>query len=164
MRKLILFSLFILVTVAYAEDPGGWNKAKWGMTEDELRKVFEGQLTKLPETIQNKNGTHCNYTMNDVKIGDFKFKATFCMNNDTKGLAQVQLDPVESVDSNLFLFESLTQMLIKKYGDIAYKRYDQKFIDLREHKWYFPTTVIELIYLKSLVIIMYKHNKGEENL
>jgi len=52
--KSIILIIFVLISLLFnnnvfgqPKDVEGWSKSRWGMTEDEILKVFEGEAKKL---------------------------------------------------------------------------------------------------------------------
>jgi hypothetical protein len=88
MNRLYVATL-LLSSVAFAQnssdDPGGWTKAKWGMTQDQIRTAF-------PETAQIDDGTgRLSLGLRSYPIEQRKFAVVFSFDNE-KRLNSVRLE------------------------------------------------------------------------
>jgi hypothetical protein len=154
---------------AAADDPGGWSKARWGMTEAQLLQVFGKEATRLdpPEKIGETAEDAAlvrdteNYLLRakgkpelppqtfadnsvSARIAVFveldQKKFRALMVPDKAGrLDSVLLTPADHADASDTLFDSLGQILVQKYG-----RPWKTSGDLAELQWTLPTTVITL--------------------
>jgi len=129
------------------EDPGGWNAAKWGMTEAELLKAFEGKAIPSAET-----SVPTQRSIPGIKswsIGATDYEVLFLLNDEGK-LRMVQISPHAIKDSggrpqSPPVFDVLNTMLVEKYG-----KADSETSGIEEQRqtrtrvWVLPTTVIEL--------------------
>lgn len=114
-----------------AQDLNGWNKAKWGMTEEELKVAFkEENLTGL--------------ILNDFKIAENKFTVSFVMDTKTAKLEKVFLFTTEKVlnDDN---FNNLQNLLTQKYGKPTESK---KSLFTLNSVWNLKYTIITLVSLK----------------
>jgi hypothetical protein len=122
-----------------AEDPGGWTKAKWGMSEADLRAAFpEARRLDPPEPVNKAT-----LTIDSVKLADIEFTVYF--SPDPKGhLSRVILNPRYSADANDRVFQALENALVEKYGRASKTEEDNVTI----LQWRFPQTTIELTRVK----------------
>jgi hypothetical protein len=128
MKKLIL--LFIVSMAAYAGDPQGWGKARWGMTEAQVARAFGG--TAPAET----------------SIGAFKYKVLY--NHDKSGkLQSVILSPVDTDGSMSVYYEDIVAKLKSKYGKPETEAQDKKRITSQrgEAIWSMSKTKIKVKYV-----------------
>jgi len=129
----MLKSAILLALVVGANDPGGWSRAKWGMTESQLLEA--GIATRLKHPDRLKDGTPLNIGVESVAIGQVNFKAGFAIDPET-GLRAVYLEPVSRDDFNEAVFGVVEELLVEKYG----KPWNRDSVD----QWSFPTTKITL--------------------
>ena len=138
------------LALARLQDVDGWDKARWGMAEDELIKAFEGQIAKLPETSTSRNDRmYSDLGIDDLEIRGNKYQIRFYMDNRTNGLIQVSIAPKQGTAS-VDLFKSLERMLVEEYGAPGYKDNEKsKKMERYRREWSFRRTVIELVYLDA---------------
>lgn len=145
---LITFFVIIVPTLAHSQikDVEGWDKARWGMTEDQILQTFKGRLNKLPKT--KKSGyTYVNLQINDFVVEGIKCAVSFKMDTKSKLLKMVSIEPMKKKDNTPANFNLLKEMLTKKYGHPDYDSEDE-LIDY-ELRWHFPSTEINLSYSDS---------------
>jgi hypothetical protein len=187
-RALIVLSLiggicFPVLSSSQPNDLKGWNKAIWGMTEEEIQTAFKGQVQRKAKPFKSqKEGYYINLEIPDIQIGKAKLTVGFCMDDKTNLLKRVSLianNPSEP------LFRSLERDLVAKYGQMTYK--DRDYIptdalnkmrrvgiglESMNRLWRFPSTTIRLLYFVGAlggkqadsVSIGYLQNTGSDNL
>ena len=164
----IFLALFTINLFAQLQDVEGWSNAKWGMTEDDLLKAFEGQIIKLAIPNQYQN-SYSNLEIPHVEINRDQYKVSFLMDNQTKRLTQVNITPLDK-SALIVTFRSLEESLILKYGQPTYKNDENtRYVESHKRTWNFPTTVITLMYFDArvgtnLFALVYDPAKKEENL
>lgn len=91
---LVLLSAAALLPVVPASAQGGdlagWDKARWGMTMDELAAAFGPRLKKLPAPIYYRD-SFVTQVVGDVILGGVRFVALFQMDPGEGRLVQVLL-------------------------------------------------------------------------
>ena len=91
---LVLLSAAALPPVVPASAQGGdlagWDKARWGMTMDELAAAFGPRLKKLPVPIYYRD-SFVIQVVHDVTLGGVRFIALFQMDPGQGRLVQVAL-------------------------------------------------------------------------
>jgi|SRR5471030_1677981 hypothetical protein len=164
-RMKILCVLFAITwgpaTAADTDDPGGWKKAKWGMTVEQVVSAFRGSKDRLvkihdPDGLRMMDGLLAVDGCVDLQIpkifllGEPQrcFHVWFGFTKTTPGtLIEVDLtpNPLTSI-SNTFAFTALQDMLTDKYGLPAYqKRSEPKtLVYSDETVWKFPLSRIRL--------------------
>ncbi|HXQ65129.1 MAG TPA: hypothetical protein VN980_01035 [Alphaproteobacteria bacterium] len=75
---------------AQGGDLAGWDKARWGMTMDELAAAFGPRLKKLPAPIYYRD-SFVTQVVGDVILGGVRFVALFQMDPGEGRLVQVLL-------------------------------------------------------------------------
>jgi len=59
------FVLLLLQTLAQPKDVQGWNKARWGMTDEDIMKAFNEKVERLPDS---KKGRPLSLSASDKKM------------------------------------------------------------------------------------------------
>lgn len=192
MKRVLFIILFVICTSNYSfgqpKDVEGWNKARWGMTENEVLKVLEGKATAIekPQKYQGLSkqwDAYAPVVLDEIEIGNDKYTVDFIFDDNDKKLIMVIVSIKDKSPSEV-QFSSLEQMLTEKYGSPSFTK-DDKTPDKRlstgvvlegsdslERAWNFPSTIIELKYLYmrainlELLKVIYKKNLKEtrENL
>jgi hypothetical protein len=126
-----------------AEDPGGWTKAKWGMSSAEIIKLFEGDAIKedLPA-----GSTFGRISIPAYEVVGTKFYVLLITDKDDR-LDHVSMRPVAMADCTDQLFQSLEELLVQKYG----RPWKSDESGTTEFQWTFATTVITLSRTKSSI-------------
>ncbi len=194
MKRVLLIILFVICTSNYSfgqpKDVEGWNKARWGMTENEVLKVFEGKATAVEKPqktlgLSKQWDAYVLVVLDEIEIGKDKYTVNFIFDGNDKKLIKVAVVIKDKSPSEL-QFSSLEQMLTEKYGSPSFTKDDRtpdkrlsrgvvlEGSDLLERAWNFPSTIIELKYLNMKVTnskrlnvgVIYKKNlkKTRENL
>lgn len=154
MRSLIIIMLAALFAGA-ADDPGGWSKAKWGMTQAQLSDAFG------PDAHHDDHGR----LLAPLTMSDIPCEAT--MNLDDAGhLSAVGIGPVKIADMTDALYLILQELLVQKYGR-PWKTSEE--LGVTKLQWTFPTTLITLTRAKfpdteqRLVMLTYKRIAPDSN-
>lgn len=138
MRRTVPVLIFALLAGALfaADDPGGWSKAKWYMTEAQLAGAFGADhIVRVPMA------DHSTAPGLDIELDGKPFRAVFGLKDG--GLASVSLAPRQDQDRNGRAFQSLVDLLVQKYGR-PWKSERGEMFRTVEYQWSFPTTVISL--------------------
>jgi len=98
--------LTVASVAAAADDPGGWSKAKWGMSAPQLTDAF-GAKNIILVGASAEPGI-------DVEIAGRPFRAVFGL-KDGK-LCSVSLNPREDKDRSESVFQTIVELLVEKYG------------------------------------------------
>jgi hypothetical protein len=97
------------------QDPGGWNKAKWGMKKDAIIAEFDGK----PHMAPNPIGEGEDLTLDEFPIGTMLFNVRFVFEESVeRGLMEVMLSP--NGDQRVFprpAYSNLLSALTEKYGN-----------------------------------------------
>ena len=130
-----------------AQDFMGWNKTHWGMTENEILEVFKDKIVRFDQTESYRDGKEfASIGMKDLEIINTKFNVSFVMDQDTKKLIRVTLQPADKTVIPI-MFKILEMELMEKYGTPFYR--DNTSADRKTEllaAWYFPSTIIQLGY------------------
>ena len=132
-----------------SKDAHGWNKAKWGMTKEQLIKAIDGavEIEKIHDTREPGKNLYEIVKAPEVTIGIDKFSPALIMSEKDNKLHMVKLfhnDPTETQ------FGNLKGLLIQKYGSPALDDQVRNRDDYQNKvKWILPSTSIELVYIGS---------------
>lgn len=145
MKKMILFCIVMLfmASSSWAQDPidiKGWNNTLWGMTEDNIRQLFEGQITVIKKQEIDDGKLYRNLSLNKYNIAGVDFDVLFEMGTADNRLRSVRLVCIPALNSYFGRFE---QLLTGKYGPPKSKDGSQSG---KTASWFLPSTKIELIF------------------
>jgi hypothetical protein len=75
-RSRILYIMMLTVASVGATDPGGWSKARWGMTEPQLVRAFGPEIIRLnpPESIGTTAEDARRFNKTDQRLAEFSAK------------------------------------------------------------------------------------------
>jgi hypothetical protein len=130
------------------EDPGGWTKAKWGMTEEQVIAAFPGGAVRLTERLEARtfNGGVATIGIKQYRIRLQDFEILFLMGFQSHRLEQVIVRPSDVANLQMFgvasMFRDFEPLLLSKYGPPTYR--DVSDANHPVSKWYFPTTIIDM--------------------
>lgn len=151
-------SAYIMMALAGAllagDDPGGWSKAKWGMTDEEILKAFDGQAKRWENAAPGQRGGLAIY---GLEIAGVKFDVSMGFDKEDK-LLGVSFAPSDQMEESRKVldghasaqvlamrakatFQALENLLVEKYGR-PWK--SDEGTNSTEMQWTFPTTVITL--------------------
>ena len=147
-RIIILLAAVASYAVAQnpADDPGGWSKAKWRMTEKQLREAF-------PQAETMKDGSSQTLGIRNFLIAVTSFKVIF--GDDEGGLYRVRLMPEGKGIGNEGTPEMVVDLtkavllpqLTDNYGKPT-QTTSERNVDgggtTQKWEWIFPTTQITL--------------------
>jgi hypothetical protein len=145
LNRIVLAGLCFVIS-AFAQDPGGWQKTKWGITEAQLLKMYPAALKiDAPATATNYG-----FTVTDVVIEKMHFDIKFWF--DETGLRLVALTPdgAEKIIRPAVYYGFMFDLLRDKYGKPASQKESQD--DgitgvTKESEWRLNTTVISILYI-----------------
>jgi hypothetical protein len=173
---MITFASYILAESksqmsAQPKDVQGWNKTKWGMTDEQIRTELIGNRVEPYTETEKFKDFRVNLWIKNLEIDDYQYEVLFQMDDLTNQLSRVLIRPSENKEIYV-KFKSLDQMLMEKYGlpndkDDHYSWYIQTY----KHLWKFPTTTIELRYselkipkVESILSLTYHPSTNEDNI
>jgi len=135
--RCIVMMAAISFSCAAADDPGGWTKARWGMTEPQLIEAFGPSIVRLdpPEAV---GGIPIHLAVDIALVGS-SFRALLAPDKDGH-LYNVLISPRQSKDRNEVTFELLENLLVEKYG----RPWKSEAGHETNLQWSFATTVIRL--------------------
>lgn len=177
MKKLLLPLLFLLIVSAgantYADskpvDVKGWDSAKWGMTSDELKSVF-GKEAKAREPREDaQEGVYSDIELSGLDWGGNEYRASLWMNSETGKLKKIVFVPSEKPGGFKWaeMFIKLEASLVDKYGDPDVEETSNDPGTSAERKWVFPSTIIEMSYLRientELLLLVFSENDKSQD-
>jgi hypothetical protein len=129
-----------------ADDPGGWSKAKWGMTQAQLSDAFGADLHETFDVhgATDDQGRLRFYLTVDLTVGKIPCQAELHLDKDGH-LRAVGVAPVKTSDMTDVLYLDLQDMLVQKYGRPWKSREE---MDITNLQWTFATTLITLQRMK----------------
>jgi hypothetical protein len=125
------------------DDPKGWSKAKWGMSETDIQKELP-EATEIPSRFSD---TGKSLGLRHFKIGSLTTTVTFRFGDKpSEGLISILLLPEFSSPESANR-EFLT-MLKDKYGSPVETSEDERTMEGKIHSWQWllQTTSIELTF------------------
>jgi hypothetical protein len=149
-RNLVLFLLLFGAVgdgqAMIAKDVDGWTKAKWGMSEQEIRLTFAPDIRTVPYL-----------GLDDVTLDSLHFSVRFWLDAKSNQLTGVRLT---NIDKNLSTssFSALEKALVKEYGPPTQRANGARLITV----WEFPSSIIVMHYGESPLIghyLLINYNK-----
>ena len=147
----VLTAALLLVSlrgVAQPADVEGWRAARWGMTAADLERAFGASLARLPGRWIY-GGAYATRALDDVRIGQQRFRAIFQMNANSDRLQQVLLEPLHRLGQEALFGATLAEMR-ETYGpaggSCAVPRAGGGPLSV-ERWWRFQTTTVHLTFL-----------------
>lgn len=182
MKKVNSITLLLLITgglsfsqvLAQPKDIEGWNKTRWNMAEDEVKKTFS---TKQVSSRSKPAGGYTILTLPEgTRVDGFEFDVYFLFKENK--LKQVHLTAKKpsagtGTQIEMILTEKYAQPTFKKDYESAISSGSAEDTGLSVRSWNFPSTIIELhnLHQKSrpdldLIKILYRESteEGDKNL
>ncbi len=167
----LVFSLVVIIPRLHAEikksDVDGWGKSRWGMTADDIVKVFAGEATLISNAkdgttpgLSGQYDAHIGATIKKILIQSDPYKVSFVFDDKTGGLIRVILEPLG--DFSEVRFNALEALLSEKYGPATYKEDVKRPCHSLERRWAFSSTTIRFDFLNCgsgiIAFIAYQKN------
>jgi hypothetical protein len=139
---LVSLTLGLAIAQEKTEDPHGWTKAKWGMTQEEIQKVFPDAAQISDRTFGQMLG------LRKMKVGTLDYTVRFRFSSGSAALAEVLLSP--EGDPALYAEAAETELLPRltdKYG--APTKSSEEDLDegkRRKWEWIFSETDLTLSF------------------
>jgi len=153
--NVLSFVLFLLCAgnVYAAPKPSdvyGWGNLKWGMTGEEIKAVYGKDIKVHKAREDAKEGLYSDLELTSVTIGGEPFRASLWMDNSTKKLSKIVFVPKGEPEGYAWAgtFIKVEEDLVSRYGDPDKEETSNDPGTSAERKWEFPSTVIELSYLR----------------
>lgn len=167
---LLLAFLFILAYGLHAaqkpKDVFGWDKLKWGMTGDEIKAAYGKDIKVHKPREDAREGVYSDLELTGLTIGGQPFRASLWMDSSTKKLSKIVFVPKGEPEGFAWaeMFIKVEEDLVSKYGDPDKEETSNDPGTSAERKWVFPSTVMELSYLRiegtELLLLVFSENPG----
>lgn len=142
-RTALLCMLMMLVTgLSWAHDPPdvrGWTKTSWGMTEENIKRLFEGRTIGIQRQEIDDGKLYRQLSLKE-DIAGIDFDVLFEMGTADNRLRSVRLVSTSALNSYFGKFEDL---LTAKYGPPTIR---EESPGGKTAAWFLPSTKIELIF------------------
>jgi type VI secretion system protein VasI len=125
---------------------GGWSHARWGMTQQQIRQAFPGQVRSVTADIKNQTET---LAIDQVVIGGLPFRVEFVFHGDS-GLRDIVFDLPNSTRSEA-QFRKLQDWVSREYGQRPIQGARGGVIF--ESYWLLPDNVINIIWTKTGILV-----------
>ncbi len=141
------------------DDPGGWTKAKWGMTEAQIREAFpEARVYPYP-----RNPVNHFFGLDHITIGPspITYRVEFIFKSGGLGSVKISLtDAKDSAPANINFLQGLRE----KYGEpTSVKVEGSRLFPERTWEWLLPQTVIILYDIPGLGLTVTYHQRMKSN-
>jgi len=138
--------------VAYADppDPGGWQQAKWGMTEAQVLEIYPTAKKSEPDSRAPGHLLMLDSVTSFSPEGQGgQFGVEFWFGNS--GLQLVALTPIgEQIHTPKVYYELMLNLLTDRYGLPSSKEEKTKEgTPMKEATWLLKTTEMKIVYLDS---------------
>jgi len=150
-------------------DVSGWGNLKWGMSEDEIRSAYPKDIKVHKAREDAQEGLFSSLELTSAAIGGETFRASLWMDNSTKKLSKIVFVPKGEPEGYAWAqtFIKVEEDLVSKYGDPDKEETSNDPGTSAERKWVFPSTVIELSYLRIegtelLLLVFSESSKSPE--
>jgi hypothetical protein len=162
---LLTLGLAALVPVqaSAADAPGGWSKARFGMTVEEVIAAFGGEEVRLDKPDTYSDGFIAPVAIPDTKIGPIEHARVnflFPKDGDKPRLQRVVIshsiiEPKPGDDVRLRSeYDQLVKSLTEKYGSPSTQSQDgsaRSDTFKQDASWFEPNVAVELSYFRSSI-------------
>lgn len=133
-----------------------WPQARWGMTEPEVLRAFDGAVKKLPSPQSSPEfiGRLGTLGIDDVAVGGVELQALFLFDHAGR-LDAIRLTSPDSTSPTDEQFRKIEDSLIRKYREPLRAAGKERFLSV----WTLPRSVIELDYFRPKSITITFENK-----
>ncbi|HET7290036.1 MAG TPA: hypothetical protein VFJ67_06310, partial [Thermodesulfobacteriota bacterium] len=137
---------------------------KWGMTGDEVKAAFGKDIKVHKAREDAKEGLYSDLELTGITIGGEPFRASLWMDKATKKLSKIVFVPKGETEgyARAQTFIKVEEDLVSKYGDPDKEETSNDPGTSAERKWEFPSTLIELSYLRiegtELLLLVFSEN------
>src|SRR5437763_10287110 len=122
MKRIATITLFTILISSMAsgqskpKDVLGWERTRWGMTAEEIAKLFGSRADRVP-SVEGYGDWYYLYTV-AANLQGQTYTAIFLMDRSTDKLARVdvRLNEYESQKPQRDIFDALNSMLGAQYG------------------------------------------------
>lgn len=165
----LLLCAWSVYAAAKPLDVSGWGNLKWGMTGDEIKAAYGKDIKVHKSREDASEGVFSNLELTEISIGGEPFRASLWMDNTTKKLSKIVFVPKGEPEGYAWAetFIKVEEDLVSKYGDPDKEETSNDPGTSAERKWVFPSTVIEMSYLRIegtelLLLVFSESGKAEK--
>ena len=158
MKILISFVTLVILFVSTLEinavtkprDVYGWDNVRWGMTTSEVEHTLGKNVKKRKIRHDATDKMYSGLELKGILMGETELRASLWMSADTRKLTRIVFIPNEQPSRYEWAetFINLENYLVDKYGDPDIEKTSNDPGTSADRKWIFPSTEIELSYLK----------------
>jgi hypothetical protein len=145
-----LLASLSLMTAAFAADPAGWDKTRWGMTSGEIAELYANDVVRLGGRVEFA-GLYSDVALRRHSFAGFDFIVYFQMEERTHRLGQVLLERLKQY-ATVSAWSAVVAALEGEMGPPA-ARCDRvgKPLDgepaILERVWITPTTTVRASFI-----------------
>ena len=177
MRKIIASMMFVSLVLAAQYSPAsqagkppdvsGWESLKWGMTGEEVKAAFGKDLKVHKPREDSQENAYSDIELSNLEIGGVPLRASLWMDSGTKTLRKIVFVPKNTPEGYGWAetFVKLEESLASKYGPPDVEKTSNDPGTSADRKWHFPSTDIELSYLRldgTEMLLLIFSGKGED--
>ena len=158
MRYVITFAslLFLFATTinisagTKPKDVFGWDNVRWGMSTDEVEHILGKNVKKRKVRHDEKDKMYSGLELKDITMGNTRLRASLWMDDSSNTLTRIVFIPIEQPSRYEWAetFIDLESYLVDRYGSPDIEKTSNDPGTSADRKWVFPSTEIELSYLK----------------
>jgi hypothetical protein len=143
----------------FAGDPGGWGKSRWGMSIDEVRTAFPGELMLQAKTPVVYKAGECYLRIPKTDIAEYPFQVEFITRDGR--LSAVVLKPA-GFNPGSAAWESTYEHVGRILQTELTFKYGKPWLAHRDEwgkltaSWRFPATAITLMAEGSALTLVYE--------
>jgi hypothetical protein len=136
------------------------------MTGKEIESAYGKDIKVHKSREDAKEGLFSNLELTSVSIGGEPFRASLWMDDTTKKLSKIVFVPKGEPEGYAWAgtFIKVEEDLVSRYGDPDKEETSNDPGTSAERNWVFPSTVIELSYLRiegtELLLLVFSENAG----
>ena len=163
---IFLISSLSLNAATKPKDVYGWDNVRWGMTGEEVQAVLGKEVKKRDAKHDKKDNMYADLELKGVKMGKGSFRASFWMDEDSKKLKRIVFVPEGQPAQYEWAetFVDLENYLVEKYGDPDIEKTSNDPGTSADRIWDFPSTEIEMSYLRlggsELLLLVFSQRGG----
>ena len=164
---ILLFSAFFAVSSkADRDDVYGWDNLKWGMTGSEIQSVFGDRVKQRKPRVDKTYGLYAGLELTGVDMRGQELRASLWMDEKTDRLSKIVFVPKAGPSGYEWAetFIDIEEHLVSLYGAPDVEETSNDPGTTAERKWEFPSTVIEMSYMRiedtELLLLIFSENGG----
>lgn len=158
MRYIISFvTIFILFVTTINISAGtkpkdifGWDNVRWGMNTAEVEHTLGKDVKKRKVRHDETDKMYSGLELKGIAMGETQLRASLWMSDENNKLTRMVFIPKQQPSQYEWAetFINLENYLVDKYGNPDIEKTSNDPGTSADRKWVFPSTEIELSYLK----------------